>query len=145
MTNLIFLLNTIWTKQSQWTRNAAKHDRIAVFAKNYAIILNSLEEIIIFGVVDVVPNFWTSYGKIVLIVTSATAGLCLVAIVILGIKHQRLYAMFLVLHNDRGVNDEDAPLFSYIAPMTATVTTTTQTTQSFWSPYEIDIILVLSS
>ena len=87
--------------------------------------------------VDVVPNFWTSNGGIVLIVTSAMEGLCLVAIVILGINHQRLYAMFLVLHNDRGVNREDAPLFSYIASMTATGTTTTQTTKSFWSLYEI--------
>ena len=115
----------ISTKQSQRTRNAANYDRILVFAKNYAIIFNSLEEIIISGVIDVVPNFWTSYGRIVLIVTSAIAGLCLVAIVILGINHQRLYAMFLVLHNNRGVNGEDAPLFSYIAPTTATVTMTT--------------------
>ena len=37
--------------------------------------------------------------------------------------------MFLVLHNGRGVNGEEAPVFCYIAPTTATVTTTTQMTQ----------------
>ena len=46
--------------------------------------------------------------------------------------------MFLVLHKDRGVNGEDVPSFSSIAPTTATVTMTTQTTQSFWSPYEME-------
>ena len=60
-----------------------------------------------FRVVDIVPNFRTSYGGIVLIVTSEIAGLCLVATVILGIKHQRLYAMFLILLISRGVSGKN--------------------------------------
>ena len=105
---------------------AANLDRIAALAKNVSIIFNSLGEPIISGVVDVVPNFWTSYGGIVLIVTSTVAGICLVATVTLGIKHQRLYAMFLVLHNSHDVRGENAPLFSYIAPTTRTMRTTPQ-------------------
>ena len=87
--------------------------------------------------IDVVPNFWASYDGLVLIVTSAIAGLCLVAIVILGIKYQRICAMFIVFYNGRGVIGEEVPLCSFIAPTSATVTMTTQTTQSLWYPYEI--------
>ena len=104
-----------------------------------AVIFNSFGEPIISGVVDVVHNFWTSYGGIDLIVTSAIAGLCLVAIVILGIKHQRLYAMFLVLHNERGVNGEDVLLFSFLySANDCDSDNDDKTTQSFWSPYEIE-------
>ena len=49
--------------------------------------------------------------------------------------------MFLVLYNSHDVRGENAPLFSYIAPTTTTMTTTPQMTcvpQSFWSPYEIE-------
>ena len=118
------------------------HDRIAVFAKNYAIIFNSLEEIIISGVVDAVPNFWTSYGRIFLIVTSATAELCLVAIVILGIKHQRLYAMFLVLHNDRGCQWWRRIIILLYSANDCDSDNDDSNDTIIWSPYEIEIILV---
>ena len=48
-------------------------------------------------------------------------------------------------HNGRGVNGEDAPLFSYLALTTVTVTMTTQTTQTYWSPYEIELHLCLGN